>query len=99
RMRPDRIVVGEVRGAEVVDLLTALNTGHDGGAGTVHANSPREVPARLEALAALGGLGREALHAQLAAAFQVVFAVHRWPSGRRGLRSIGVVDRGGDGYV
>lgn len=68
RMRPDRIVVGEVRGAEVVDLLTALNTGHDGGAGTVHANSPAEVPARLEALAGLGGLDRAALHSQLAAA-------------------------------
>lgn len=68
RMRPDRIVVGEVRGAEVVDLLSALNTGHDGGAGTVHANSPHEVPARLEALAALGGLDRAALHSQLAAA-------------------------------
>lgn len=68
RMRPDRIVVGEVRGAEVVDLLAALNTGHDGGAGTVHANSPDEVPARMEALAALGGLGRAALHSQLAAA-------------------------------
>ena len=58
RMRPDRIVVGEVRGAEVVDLLAALNTGHDGGAGTVHANNPAEVPARFEALAALGGLDR-----------------------------------------
>jgi pilus assembly protein CpaF len=58
RMRPDRIVVGEVRGAEVVDLLAALNTGHDGGAGTVHANNPAEVPARLEALAAVGGLDR-----------------------------------------
>jgi pilus assembly protein CpaF len=68
RMRPDRIVVGEVRGAEVVDLLAALNTGHDGGAGTVHANSAVEVPARLEALGALGGLDRAALHAQLAAA-------------------------------
>ena len=68
RMRPDRIVVGEVRGAEVVDLLSALNTGHDGGAGTVHANSPAEVPARFEALAALGGLDRSALHSQLAAA-------------------------------
>lgn len=68
RMRPDRIVVGEVRGAEVVDLLAALNTGHDGGAGTVHANSSAEVPARLEALAALGGLDRAALHSQLAAA-------------------------------
>lgn len=68
RMRPDRIVVGEVRGAEVVDLLAALNTGHDGGAGTVHANNPAEVPARLEALAGVGGLGRAALHSQLAAA-------------------------------
>lgn len=51
-MRPDRIVVGEARGAVVVDLLAALNTGHDGGAGTVHANRPGEVPARLEALGA-----------------------------------------------
>ncbi|WP_078316078.1 TadA family conjugal transfer-associated ATPase [Mycobacterium sp. D16Q16] len=68
RMRPDRIVVGEVRGAEVVELLTALNTGHDGGAGTVHANAPAEVPARLEALGALGGLDRAALHSQFAAA-------------------------------
>ena len=55
RMRPDRLVVGEVRGAEVCDLLAALNTGHDGGAGTVHANSAGEVPARLEALAAPAG--------------------------------------------
>lgn len=83
RMRPDRIVVGEVRGAEVVDLLAALNTGHDGGAGTVHANSPAEVPARLEALAALGGLDRGALHSQLAAAVQVLVHVSRGPRGRR----------------
>lgn len=83
RMRPDRIVVGEVRGAEVVDLLAALNTGHDGGAGTVHANSPAEIPARLEALAALGGLDRAALHSQLAAAIQAVIHVSRGPAGRR----------------
>lgn len=83
RMRPDRIVVGEVRGAEVVDLLAALNTGHDGGAGTVHANSPMEIPARLEALAALGGLDRNALHSQLAAAVQAVVHVSRGPHGRR----------------
>lgn len=83
RMRPDRLVVGEVRGAEVADLLAALNTGHDGGAGTVHANSPAEVPARLEALAALGGLDRGALHSQLAAAVQVVLHVRRGPDGRR----------------
>ncbi|MFE7719290.1 TadA family conjugal transfer-associated ATPase [Nocardia rhizosphaerihabitans] len=97
RMRPDRIVVGEVRGAEVVDLLTALNTGHDGGAGTVHANSPQEVPARLEALAALGGMDRAALHSQLAAAVQVVLHVHRRADGTRGLREIGVLERDGAG--
>ncbi len=97
RMRPDRIVVGEVRGAEVVDLLAALNTGHDGGCGTVHANSPAEVPARLEALAALGGLGREGLHAQLAAAVQAVVHVSRGARGRR-LTEIALLRRGGDGY-
>ncbi len=99
RMRPDRIVVGEVRGAEVVDLLTALNTGHDGGAGTVHANSPQEVPARLEALAALGGMDRAALHSQLAAAIQVVLHVHRRPDGTRGLREIGLLHRHPDDRV
>ncbi|GAA4388834.1 TadA family conjugal transfer-associated ATPase [Tsukamurella soli] len=99
RMRPDRIVVGEVRGAEVVDLLTALNTGHDGGAGTVHANAPAEVPARLEALAALGGMGRAALHSQLAAAVQAVVEVHRSAAGVRGVRSVGTVVRGADGLV
>ena len=94
RMRPDRIVVGEVRGAEVVDLLAALNTGHDGGAGTVHANNPAEVPARLEALAALGGLDRVALHSQLAAAVQVVLHVGRHRNGARRLSEIGVLRRG-----
>ena len=98
RMRPDRIVVGEVRGAEVVDLLAALNTGHDGGAGTVHANSPTEVPARLEALAALGGLDRAALHSQLAAAVQVVVHVSRTTDGRR-LTQIAALRRGDDGLV
>ncbi len=83
RMRPDRLIVGEVRGAEVVDLLSALNTGHAGGAGTVHANSAAEVPARLEALGALGGLPRGALHSQLAAAIQVVVHVSRGARGRR----------------
>ena len=99
RMRPDRIVVGEVRGAEVVDLLTALNTGHDGGAGTVHANNPAEVPARFEALAALGGLDRTALHSQLGAAIQVVLHVSRDRSGRRRLSEIGLLRRGDDGRV
>ena len=98
RMRPDRIIVGEVRGAEVVDLLAALNTGHDGGAGTVHANSPAEVPARLEALAALGGMDRGALHSQLAAAVQVVLHVSRGPGGRR-LAEIALLRRDRSGRV
>lgn len=83
RMRPDRIVVGEIRGAEVVDLLAALNTGHEGGAGTIHANSIAEVPARMEALAARGGLDRAALHSQLAAAVDVVIVMKHTPRGRR----------------
>jgi pilus assembly protein CpaF len=99
RMRPDRLVVGEVRGAEVVDLLTALNTGHDGGAGTIHANSPAEVPPRLEALAALGGMDRSALHSQLGAAVQVVLHVHRAHDGARRLREIAVVVPDVDGTV
>ncbi|SCF12188.1 pilus assembly protein CpaF [Micromonospora matsumotoense] len=82
RMRPDRLVVGECRGAEVVDLLAALNTGHDGGAGTLHANTPADVPARLEALGLLGGLPRAALHAQVTAALQVLVQVRRGPHGR-----------------
>lgn len=99
RMRPDRIVIGEVRGAEVIDLLAALNTGHDGGAGTVHANSPAEVPARFEALAAPGGLDRAALHSQLAAAIQVVLHVTRDHAGRRRLSEVGLLQRGDDGRV
>lgn len=94
RMRPDRLVVGEVRGAEVCELLAALNTGHDGGAGTVHANSPREVPARLEALAALGGMSPAALRSQVAAAIQVVLHVRRRGDGQRVLEGVGVVRRG-----
>jgi pilus assembly protein CpaF len=92
RMRPDRLVVGEVRGAEVCDLLAALNTGHDGGAGTVHANSAREVPTRIEALAALGGMSPATAHSQLAAAVQVVVHMSR-RGGRRLLDGIGVLER------
>ncbi|WIV60141.1 TadA family conjugal transfer-associated ATPase [Amycolatopsis nalaikhensis] len=91
RMRPDRLVVGEVRGAEVGALLTALNTGHDGGACTVHANSPAEVPARIEALAALGGLTREAVHSQLVAAIRVVLHMRRERDGQRRLAEVGVL--------
>src|SRR5699024_8351433 len=66
RMRPDRIVLGECRGGEIRELLQALNTGHEGGCGTVHANTAADVPARLEALGALGGLDRAALASQVA---------------------------------
>lgn len=93
RMRPDRLVVGEVRGPEVVEMLTALNTGHDGGAGTVHANSAVELPARLEALGGLAGLGRHALHSQLAAAVQVALHLRRDAAGHRTLAEIGVLQR------
>ena len=83
RMRPDRIVVGEVRGAEVRELLAALNTGHEGGCGTLHANSPEDVVARFEALGALAALGPEAVRSQLAAAVDVVLHVTRHHGHRR----------------
>jgi pilus assembly protein CpaF len=95
RMRPDRLVIGECRGAEIVDLLGALNTGHDGGAGTLHANAPGDVPARLEALGLLGGLPRAALHAQVVAALQVVLQVRRTGEGRT-LESISVLVPSGE---
>ncbi|SFE10220.1 TadA family conjugal transfer-associated ATPase [Blastococcus tunisiensis] len=98
RMRPDRLVVGEVRGAEVTDLLAALNTGHDGGCGTLHANRPAEVPARLEALAVAAGLDRAAVHSQAAAALALVVHLRRTPSGRR-VTELGVVRRSGDAVV
>ncbi|OLL75281.1 Flp pilus assembly protein, ATPase CpaF [Pseudonocardia sp. Ae168_Ps1] len=97
RMRPDRLVVGEVRGAEVGDLLAAMNTGHDGGACTVHANSVREIPARMRALAGLGGMSPAALDGQLAAAVQVVLQMRRRPGTGRVLDEIGVLRRHDDG--
>ncbi|TDD43377.1 TadA family conjugal transfer-associated ATPase [Kribbella antibiotica] len=93
RMRPDRLVIGEVRGAEVIDLLTALNTGHEGGCGTIHANSPTDVPARIEALGALAGIPRDAIQSQLASALQAVIHLTRTPTGLRRLTAIHVLDR------
>jgi pilus assembly protein CpaF len=83
RMRPDRLVVGECRGPELRELLAALNTGHDGGAGTLHANSLADVPARLEALGALAGMSADAVARQAVSALDVVLHVERGPEGRR----------------
>ncbi|NQU36191.1 MAG: TadA family conjugal transfer-associated ATPase, partial [Actinobacteria bacterium] len=99
RMRPDRLVVGEVRGAEVIDLLAALNTGHEGGCGTVHANSSEDVPARLEALALAAGLGRDALHSQLAAGLDAVIHIERDRDGIRRVAGIHTLHREVSGLV
>lgn len=99
RMRPDRLVVGEVRGREVVDLLAALNTGHEGGASTLHANRAQHVPARFEALAAAAGLDRRALHSQLAAAVDAVVHLRRDTNGRRRIVGVAVVQVDDSGFV
>lgn len=99
RMRPDRLVVGEVRGAEVTDLLAALNTGHEGGCGTIHANSAGDVPARVEALALAAGLPRAAVHSQFASAVDAVVHLGRDRGGVRRLREVAVPRRQPDGLV
>ncbi|WP_331271942.1 ATPase, T2SS/T4P/T4SS family [Motilibacter aurantiacus] len=80
-----------------MDLLAALNTGHDGGSGTLHANAPADVPARVEALATSAGLTREAVASQLGAALDAVVHVARGREGRRHVASVGVLRRGADG--
>lgn len=92
RMRPDRLVVGECRGAEVADFLAALNTGHRGAAGTLHANSAGDVPARLQAMGALAGLGPEATALQAASAVDAVLHLERTRAGRRPVE-LAVVER------
>ncbi|WP_172385696.1 TadA family conjugal transfer-associated ATPase [Streptomyces sp. MNP-20] len=99
RMRPDRLVVGEVRGAEVVHLLAALNTGHEGGCGTLHANAAADVPARLEALGTAAGLDRAALHSQVAAALSVVIHLARDRAGCRRVAEVHVLERDATGLV
>jgi pilus assembly protein CpaF len=85
RMRPDRIIVGEVRGGEVLDMLQAMNTGHDGSMTTVHANTPRDALTRLEHMVGMTGLDLppRILRAQLASAIHVIVQVHRFSDGRR----------------
>ena len=103
RMRPDRIVLGECRGAEVRDVLTALNTGHEGGCATVHANTAADVPARLEALAALAGMDRESVAAQVVSALDVVIHLRRtrreYESAHRFVAEIAVVRRDSRGRL
>lgn len=85
RMRPDRIIVGEVRGPEAFDLLQAMNTGHDGSMGTVHANNPREALSRMENMIAMGGLNlpTQAVREQIASAVNVIIQVQRLRDGSR----------------
>jgi pilus assembly protein CpaF len=99
RMRPDRLVVGEVRGAEVVDMLAAMNTGHEGGCATVHANSAADVPSRIEGLALAAGLSRAAAHSQLGSAVDVVIHLGRDRDRTRRVREIGVVTHTAGGAV
>jgi pilus assembly protein CpaF len=83
RMRPDRLVLGECRGAEIRELLAALNTGHDGGGGTLHANSLGDVPARIEALGALAAMSPTAIARQTASAIDTVLHLERNRDSRR----------------
>ena len=92
RMRPDRIVLGECRGAEVREVLTALNTGHEGGWATIHANSAADVPARLTALGALAGMGEDVVAAQAASALDAVVHIER-RNGVRLLAQVAVLER------
>jgi pilus assembly protein CpaF len=90
RMRPDRIIVGEVRGGEALDMLQAMNTGHDGSLTTVHANSPRDAISRLETMVLMSGvdLPSRAIREQIAAAVDVIISVRRYDDGVRRVESI-----------
>jgi len=95
RMRPDRIVIGEVRGAEALDLLAALNTGHDGALSTVHANSAADAVARLETLALMAGVGlpHEAIAEQVQRGIDLIVQLERRADGSRAVAEIGEVVR------
>lgn len=90
RMRPDRIVVGEVRGSEAVDMLSAMNTGHDGSLATIHANSPRDALSRVENMFAMAGwnISTKNLRAQIASAIHLVVQMERQEDGKRRMVSI-----------
>jgi pilus assembly protein CpaF len=89
-MRPDRIIVGECRGGEALDMLQAMNTGHDGSMTTLHANSPRDALARLEVLVMMAGMSlpARAIREQIASAVQVIIQLSRFSCGARKVTSI-----------
>ena len=99
RMRPDRIVVGEVRGREALDLVIALNTGHDGALSTLHANSPADALRRLETLALMAGVGlpHEAIREQVKRGIELVVHLARSPQGERRVVEVGEVVRAAGG--
>ena len=90
RMRPDRVVIGEVRGAEALDMLQAMNTGHDGSITTIHANTPRDALARLETMAMMSEvrLAEKAVRAQIASAVHMIVQVSRMSDGTRRITHI-----------
>ena len=98
RMRADRLIIGEVRGAEVIDWLSALNTGHTGSAGTIHANSIHEVITRFESLGLMAGLSKEAIHSQLQTTLDYVIHIERNADGKRQVRAIGDFQTDSLGY-
>ncbi len=91
RMRPSRLVVGEARGPEVLDLLAALNTGHEGGCSTIHANRAQQLPARVEALCGQAGVPRPTAHSLLLAAIDAVIHLSRGVDGRRRVSGIAML--------
>jgi pilus assembly protein CpaF len=99
RMRPDRLVVGEFRGAEMVELLVALNTGHEGGAATLHANSAADVPARFRALGALAGLDGPAVTALVVSGLDLVVHLRRGRDGLRTVEEIALLSAEGGGLA
>jgi pilus assembly protein CpaF len=100
RMRPDRLVVGEVRGGEALDLLLAMNTGHDGSLATIHANGPEDALRRLETMALMGGVEvpHVAVREQVASAVHAVVHLVRDGDGRRRVAEIRAVERDGGGW-
>ena len=98
-MRPDRIIVGEVRGEEAFDMLQAMTTGHEGSMTTIHANSPRDAIARLEQMVGMAGfaMSEASIRAHIASAIRIIVQLQRFPDGKRRVTSISEVTGHGCG--